>query len=50
MAVPILGTTLIGSVGLILGNSLLKGNKKMIGVLPGLAVGLAYYFKKKNDI
>jgi len=22
----------------------------MMGVLPGLAVGLAYYFKKKNDI
>lgn len=49
MALPLLSTTIMG-IGLVAGHKLLSGKMQLLGLVPGLVVGIfAYYQNQKSD-
>jgi hypothetical protein len=47
-AIPLLSTTIISSLGVIVTKKFLTGQNKYLGIVPGVALGFLAYFKMRK--
>ncbi|CAK65722.1 unnamed protein product (macronuclear) [Paramecium tetraurelia] len=52
VAVPAVGTAIVGSLGVMLAKNVLKGKQQLLGIIPALACSAYYYYKvkKQNEV